>query len=197
MRYGFLIFTLFVSACYLSDNRDPRIEMSAVERFNVENFKGEWYEIARIPNPYENNCFASKFIFDEMETKDTEESADTKNNVQNATQDDAEIEYRITLACHKGAIDGPENQEIGRARIADEEGKFFVTFVPLYLDPDPNFWILANKKYEILIVGEPTGSTGWILARKPKLSERDLNWALSVMRANGYNMEHLIMVPQS
>jgi len=49
---------------------------------------------------------------------------------------------------------------------------------------------------DIAVVGAPKGTTGWILARKPRLSDAEKDWALNVLSDNGYDLDALVWPKQ-
>ena len=89
---------------------------------------------------------------------------------------------------------------ISVARVA-APGRLEVTFVP-FLSFLPflwgDYWVLdVTEDYDVAVIGNPDGSTGWILARAPQIDEADFQAAAKVLRANGYDTSALKKVPQA
>ncbi len=184
-----LLAVLFVSACAGGVNRDQDVEMKAVSQFNPEKYLGTWYEIARYPNWFEADCVSSKAEYSILEKEEDEEEGKSEDG------EEPPLEIKVVNSCHIGDADGELREAEGRARYEDT-GKFNVTFGPFYVSQEPNYWVLAQKNYKIAVIGEPSGKTGWILARDKTISDENINWALSVLEANGYDLKNIIRVPQ-
>ncbi len=157
--------------------RDTTVPMTVQTDLDLNRYLGKWYEIARFPNSFEAECHAV--------------------TAQYSLREDNRITVRNS--CHKGALDGPLEIAKGVARPAGA-GKLEVTFVPA-LSVLPflwgDYWVLdVTDDYGIAVVGTPKGKTGWILARKARISPAEFDAAVDVLRRNGYDTAPLYRVPQ-
>ena len=152
-------------------------DLPVVSRVDLDRYAGRWHEIAAIPAWFQRDCV--------MDT-----TADY------APAPDGRI--AVTNAC-TGA-DGSRKQSTGTARTvgAPGEGKLEVTFVsvlglPLWL-AGGDYWILAlGPQYDWSVVGHPSRSYGWILARTPTLSVETLRELRGRLAAVGYDVCTLLV----
>lgn len=154
--------------------RDTSVEMRTVEVLDTPQYLGLWYEIARFPNRFEEGCVGV--------------------TAQYGLREDGKVSVLNT--CFQGTLDGPKEQAEGVATV-QSAGKLRVTFVPwLSWIASGDYWVMGLKDYQISVVGAPNGKTGWILARKPRLSEAEKDWAQLVLSENGYDLDQLTWTKQ-
>lgn len=155
-------------------NRDGSVPLTAVESVDLDRYAGLWYEIARFPNRFEENCEGV--------------------TAEYARREDGLI--AVVNTCRDGAPDGPEKVARGRARVVDEQtnAKLEVSFFgPFWGD----YWIVdLAEDYSLSLVGEPQGRYLWILSRTPEISEDVRNKALSRLQDLGYNTDALYFTIQ-
>jgi len=156
-------------------------ELKVIPSVDLQRYKGTWYEIARLPNSFQNDC--------------------TGDVTATYSLDDDGIE--VVNRCRK------ENGEVieakGRARRASEEElntKLKVRFAPAFLSflsfVWGDYWIIdLAPDYSYAVVGEPKRKYLWILSRTKKLEEATLSGILERIRHNGYDTDKLIMTKQS
>jgi apolipoprotein D and lipocalin family protein len=147
--------------------RDASVAVAVAPKVDLNRYLGTWYEIARFPNRFEAGC--------------------TNVTATYAMREDGDIS--VVNSCTK---DGATEAIEGKAWVVDS-GKLKVTFVPwLGAIAAGDYWVLDVKSnYSMAVVGAPKGGFGWILARKPTLSQADKDRALGVFAANGYDTTQL------
>lgn len=140
-----------------------------VDSVDLNKYQGTWYEIAKIPNSFQDHCI-----------KNT-----TANYQINGDGDIIVINRCIDE-------DGESDDAEGLARIVDKKtnSKLEVSFVSLFgwhlFWGD--YWILGlDKDYQYVCVGTPSRKYGWILSRTPKMSENNLEKCFQIFEKNGYN----------
>lgn len=175
MRSATIIFIILLSACASPpENRDANIRLEVVDYVDLNRYVGKWYEIARYPNQFEENCEGVTAAYE--------------------LKDDGEI--KVINTCRKGAPDGPVETAVGRARIVDEttNAKLKVSFFgPFWGD----YWVIGlADDYSLALVGEPSGRYLWILSRTPAISDAVRAAALTDLRAMGYNTDALYFTRQ-
>jgi apolipoprotein D and lipocalin family protein len=154
--------------------RDRSVPMAVVSNLDLNRYLGLWYEIARFPNRFERDCVAV--------------------TAEYGLLPDGTISVRNS--CRKFTFDGELQVAEGTARV-EGPGRLSVNFVPWLPFARGPYWILdIAPDYSVAVVGEPSGSTGWILARSPRISRAAMDRALGVLRTNGYDTDALYMVPQ-
>lgn len=168
---------LFLAAC-----GQPPVNRAAdapplqtVASVDLDRYLGRWYEIARFPNRFEENC--------EGVTADYARREDGLISVVNT--------------CYEGSPDGEKKAAKGRARVADEatNAKLEVSFFgPFWGD----YWILGlAEDYSLSLVGEPEGRYLWILSRTPQISDETREQALSDLARMGYDTDALYWTAQA
>lgn len=176
MRFaGFAILFLLAGCSQPPVNRAADAPpLQTVESVDLERYLGRWYEIARFPNTFEENC--------EGVTADY------------GRRDDGLIS--VTNTCYEGSPGGEKKVAEGRARVVDEttNAKLKVSFFgPFWGD----YWIIGlADDYSLALVGEPEGRYLWILSRTPEISDEVREQALSELQAMGYDTDKLYFTEQ-
>lgn len=157
--------------------RNPPATAGSVE---VERYLGRWYEIARLPMPFQKPGEA------------------------------AMAEYGLnengTLSVHNLAVrpDGGEHGIRGHATVLNPPQntklavRFSTWFGPLIPVPkEGNYWILyRDEQYRTAIVGTPDRKYLWILARSPKIPEAELSDLEDRAKKLGFDLSRLIRDPR-
>ncbi|WP_111429303.1 lipocalin family protein [Rhodobacteraceae bacterium DSL-40] len=163
-----------LAACTGSSYRDTGTPIVAQSDFQPERYLGLWYEIARYPVFFEKGCTATTAEYGRI---------------------DAET-ISVLNTCRKDTPDGPAETAAGKASIVGP-GKLKVKFdrVPFVRG---DYWVLwVDESYQTAVVGVPSGSAGWILARTPTIDAARRAKAEAVLEANGYDPSRLYDVPQA
>lgn len=142
---------------------------STVDSVNIQKYAGLWYEIARIPNFFQDDC-----------VKNT--------TAEYFVQDDGSL--KVINRCIEE--DGEINEVEGVARIVDKKSnsKLEVSFVKilgirLFWG---DYWIIGlDKDYKWAVVGHPERKYGWILSRTKTLDEETQNSIFELLKEQGYN----------
>ena len=170
-----LLILALIAACSTTVYRTQDTPITTVQNLDAEKYLGTWYEIARYPNWFERDCVGVTANY----TKRDDGQINVKNTCLKSTQNNA-----VEVANGLARIESP--------------GKLSVTFTPwLPIVPRGDYWILGLNGYDIAVVGNPSGKTGWILSRAAKLNEADIAWAKNILIKNGYNTDGLEWVDQS
>jgi apolipoprotein D and lipocalin family protein len=172
-----LVVLCVVLAGCASPVRNPPATAGSVE---VKRYLGRWYEIARLPMPFQKAGEA------------------------------AMAEYGLnengTLSVHNVAVrpDGSEHGIRGYAtvlnppqntKLAVRFNTWFGPFIPV--PKEGNYWILyRDEEYRTAIVGTPDRKYLWILARSPKIPEAELSDLEAKAKKLGYDLSRLIRDPR-
>ena len=160
-----LIISLLCSYTIISQDTLP----VTVDNVDLVKYSGKWYEISKIPNSFQDHC-----------------QKNTTANYELAPDD----EIIVTNSCidEEGELDS----STGLARIVDlkTNSKLEVSFVSLFgwhlFWGD--YWILGlDSNYNYAVIGTPSRKYGWILNRKPQISDVDLETCYKILEKNGYN----------
>jgi apolipoprotein D and lipocalin family protein len=145
--------------------------LKVVDDFELDRYLGKWYEIARYPNSFEENCY----------------------NVTAEYLKISDDRIRVINTCYEGSFDGPRDVTSGTAR-AVGPAKLAVTFFWPFAG---DYWVLdLGDDYEYAVVGEPNRQFFWILSRTPTMDDETFNRILDQMPSWGYNPDFLIYTPQ-
>lgn len=176
MRYTIMaaLLTLLASCGMNGNYRDTSVAMDSVATLDIARYQGLWYEIARFPNGFERDCTGVTAHYGPL--------PDGRISVRNS--------------CRKHSLDAPLTVAEGTARVA-APGQLKVKFVQ-WLPFEGDYWVLdVTPDYGVSVVGVPSGDFGWILARTPTLDADARDAALTVLRANGYDVSQLIWTEQA
>ena len=165
---------LLVNSFTMAQNKEP----VTVDHVDLQKYAGTWYEIAKIPNSFQDQCVGNT-------TATYSLNDDGSINVLNKCKDD------------EGEMDEAE----GLAKVVDTKSnsKLEVSFVSIFGIHLfwGDYWIIGlPDDYSYVVIGTPNRKYGWILSRTPQLPEDKLNEAYDVLRENGYNPKDFVMTPQ-
>ncbi|PID59351.1 MAG: hypothetical protein CR986_06295 [Ignavibacteriae bacterium] len=163
-NYLYVLIILLVNINLIAQDK-----MTTVDSVDLKKYTGTWYEIAKIPNRFQDHCI--------------------KNATASYTIDeDGDIIVHNKCIDEDGELDDAE----GLARVVDKEtnSKLEVSFVS-FLGWRPfwgDYWILGlESNYQYVVIGTPSREFGWILCRTPQMSEADLENCYKIFEKNGYD----------
>lgn len=165
--------------------------LQTVPVVDIKRYMGHWYQIAFYPNQFQKQC------------------------VGNVTADYKLLPYGqvdVTNECLKA--DGSKDEASGRARLqqprflgipVDEPystARLEVRFAPSLLSWLPLVWapywvIQLADDYRYTVVSEPTRQYLWILSRTPQMAPQDYAHIKSQLLEQGFDVEKLVVQPQS
>lgn len=150
---------------YRADKTDP----PTVASVDIERYTGLWYEIARYPNSFQQNCGGV--------------------TAEYTLRDDGKI--TVLNTCRSG---DPRSSE-GVARVVDGSNgsKLKVKFAPEWVPfASGDYWILdLADDYSHALVGAPSGKYLWILSRTQTLPDATYDVITARAQALGYETEPL------
>lgn len=166
MRYflSILVF-LFVLSCSTAF-----LALDAVEEFSIEKYSGEWYELYRLPNRFQEGLTEVTTLYELNE--DGTILVVTEGRLK-------EDRSRLTQA--KGRVWAPNESEKSKLRLS-----YSWSF-------SSDYWVLkVDPTYDHALIGEPSGKYLWILSRDrrgdPKVIEEFKRYAAML----GFPIEKLI-----
>lgn len=149
-----------------------------VRNVDLNRYTGLWYEIAKIPNSFQDQCLKN-------------------TTAEYYLNEDGSI--KIINSCTED--DGSRDEAEGLGKIVDErtKAKLEVSFVS-FLGIRPfwgDYWIIGlGDEYEYAVIGSPGFKYGWILSRDKKLGVEKLNEAFAILKKNGYDIKKFVMTIQ-
>jgi lipocalin len=164
------IFMVFLFS--LCSSKKENLEV--VDRVDLEQYTGTWYEIARLPNRFEKGlkCVTATYKFRE----------DGKISVINRG--------------HKIENPGLTEKAEGWARVPDKDvpGKLKVTFFWPFFG---KYWILElDENYQYALVGSPSRKYLWILSREKEMDPSTYKELIRKAEGMGFNTSKMIETEQ-
>lgn len=153
---------------------------TAVDAIDLPRYLGTWYEIARLPIRFEpEQC--------------------TDVSAQYSLSDAGTIRVQNRCRTHDGDVE----EAIGEATpAAPGASRLQVSFLPAGLRWIPftrgDYWVLrVDPAYAVALIGSPDRRYLWLLSRNPVLPEEVRERYLGYARAEGYDLEPLILTPHT
>lgn len=163
-----LISIIFLASCTSSqDNGLP--QLTTVNQVDLNKYVGLWYEIAKIPNSFQDQCAYGTTAEYKLQT-------DGSLQVINKCYDE----------------NGEANIADGVANVVDKNSnaKLEVSFFSI-LGIRPfwgDYWIIGlDESYQWAVVGTPSRKYGWVLSRTPALSDETMREISEILRSQNYN----------
>jgi len=152
------------------------------EWVDLARYAGRWYEIARLPNRFQEQCAGDVVA-------------------SYALRPDG----RVTVVNECQGRDGQRRRAEGVARRADEKGpasRLKVRFAPAVLSFLPfvwgDYWIVElDRDYRHAVVGDPSRKYLWILSRSPEMDAATYESLAAAARRLGFDTARLVPTPQS
>lgn len=161
------------AAALLAGCAAPPAPLSTVPTVDLARYYGTWYEIARLPNRFQDQC---------------------ASDVRATYRPDGE-HVSVLNQC-RGAR-GEVEAARGIARVVEGSGnaRLRVSFFrPFYGD----YWILAlDPDYRWVLVGEPGRQYAWVLARSPQLEAATLDALLAQAATLGFDRQAFVTTPHT
>lgn len=168
----FLLLVLMVGAGTLRNIVHGRIDRRPAEGFDLNRYLGEWFEIARLENRYEQGMVAVTARY--------------------TLRSDGMVEVVNSGTC---PLTGERKRSVGRAKTTAVPGRLKVSFAR-FVWSEYNVLEL-DADYEWALVGSRSSSYLWILARRPALDPAVFEDLKVRAQARGYDTEQLLTVDQS
>lgn len=151
--------------------RNTSVPITSIAAFDPDRFAGRWYEVARYPVPFEEDC---KLVSAELEPVGGG--------------------YAVDMFCHFEGVTGPGRLMTGRLQ-AEGAARYRLELPGEGYRGE--FWVLwVDESYRTAVIGQPGGGAGWILNRDTAIPLDRLRAAREILDWNGYDLEALIFVNQ-
>lgn len=156
--------------------------LEVVPSVDLARYAGKWYEIARLPNRFEEAC---------------------RDNVTATYSPLAGGLLKVVNECRKK--NGEPARAEGKARPASRTGpnsRLEVSFAPAWLSWLPlvwgDYWIIRlAPDYSYALVGAPSREYLWILSRTPEMDEATYRRLVEDAATQGFDTARLVRVAQS
>jgi apolipoprotein D and lipocalin family protein len=152
--------------------------LRVVPSVDLARYAGLWYEVARLPNRFEEKCVG---------------------DVTAEYTPDGAGRLKVVNSCRKS--DGRITRAEGVARLADkkrENSRLKVRFAPGFLSFLPFVWgdyqiIELAPDYSHAVVGDPSRKYLWILSRTPQMDEGTYMRLTESARSQGFDVSRLVL----
>ena len=165
-----LLISLGPTGTTLADpNESARHAPRVVDDLHLELYVGKWYEIARIPNRFQNKCSSN-------------------TTAEYTLLEDGRIE--VLNRCRKENGEYMDAKGVAKLASGNNPARLEVSFVKFLEGPRSGVttgssdWKNTN---EYAIVGHPEYKYGWILAREPALDDATLQSIYAQLQEQGYD----------
>lgn len=147
--------------------------LETVPYVDLNRYIGVWYEIARYPNSFQEDCVGSRATY--------------------SLRNDGKIS--VLNECYDRSFDGRFRSVKGTAWITDKtNAKLKVSF---FWPFSGDYWIIdLGSNYEYAVIGHPERTYLWILSRTKAMEEKVYEEILSRLKEKQYETAKLIMTPQ-
>jgi apolipoprotein D and lipocalin family protein len=160
----------------VSPSVSPLAPLKPIPSLDLSRYVGRWYELARYPNRFQQQCIGAATA---------EYTLLPKGTVQ------------VVNRCPKPG--GKVDEAIGEARRVGPDGSptLQVRFAPAWLSFLPqvwgNYWVVElDAAYQLAVVSEPKREFLWVLSREPSLPAAEWTALNSRLQALGFEPARLI-----
>lgn len=173
---------LLFAALVVKAERKEKESLRVVPSVDLPRYMGRWYEVARLPNRFEEKCAG------DVTAEYTLKRADR---------------LKVVNRCRKR--DGKMTEAVGDAKLAERKGpnsRLKVRFAPAFLSFLPMVWgdyqiIELAPDYSYAVVGAPDRKYLWFLSRNPQMDEATYLRLTEAARSQGFDVSKLIRTKQS
>lgn len=150
--------------------------LNVVPEVDFDRYQGTWYEIARLPNRFEEGltCVSATYTL-------------LPNGKIKVRNDGVKEDDRSRSKSIEGSARVPDPADPARIKVT-----FFWPF-----SGDYQIIALDTVNYQYALVGNPTRKFLWILARQKSLDEGTIDLLLGQARQQGFETERVLRVDQS
>ena len=165
------------AALLVRAERKEKEPLRVVPTVDLPRYAGLWYEVARLPNRFEEKCAGD---------------VTAEYTVKGAGR------LKVVNRCRKQ--DGRLTEAVGDAKLADKAGpnsRLKVRFAPGFLSFLPFVWgdyqiIELAPDYTYAVVGAPDRKYLWVLSRTPQMDEATYQRLTEAARSQGFDVSRLI-----
>ena len=170
MNFKFFGFILALLACFSCSKES---DLAVVDKLDLKQYAGKWYEIARMPFRFEKNLKCVSATYTIKPDGDVEV---WNQGIDEQTGEKSEV---------KGIAKVPNPKEPAKLKVS-----FFRPFYGKY-------WILdLGENYEYALVGHPNREYLWILAREKSMAQEKIDQLLELAKGKGFDISLLEFVKQ-
>jgi len=149
--------------------------LTVVNNLDPAKYAGRWFEIARLPNRFQNRCASD--VTAEYHVR-------------------PEGGFVVVNRCRNGGGDVTDASGVARSTNGAPASVLKVRFAPAVLSVLPFVWgdyqvIALDDGHTYSVVGTPDRKYLWILARQPQMGAEEYNQLVELARKQGFAVERL------
>ncbi len=168
---------MLLAALIVKAEKKEREPLRVVPSVDLARYAGRWYEVARLPNRFEEKCAGDVTAEYTLSKPDR---------------------LKVVNRCRKQ--NGDFTNAEGEAKLKDRKGansRLKVRFAPGFLSFLPFVWgdyqiIELAPDYGHALVGSPDREYLWVLSRTPRMDEATYQQLLESARAQGFDVSRMI-----
>jgi len=144
--------------------------LDTVNAVDLQRYAGTWYEIARLPNSFQKNCWNSTAEYQIINSET----------------------IRVINRCEEDSAGGEIDDVTGKAWVVEgsNNAKLKVSF---FWPFKGDYWILElDEDYQWVAVGTPSREYLWIMAREPRWDAVPLEDVKARLAAKGFDIDRLV-----
>lgn len=155
--------------------------LAVVSNLDPKRYAGEWFEIARFPNRFQDKCVGDVVARYEFRP---------------------EGGFVVINRCREANGRSKQARGIARAVKDAPPSVLEVRFAPAFLSFLPNVWgdyqvMALDDGHSYSLVGTPDRKYLWVLARTPQIDDALYERLLTVAREQGFDTGKLVRTPQA
>jgi len=172
---------LTAAALWLGIGAAVHPPLQTVDNVDLQRYAGTWYEIARLPNRFQEQCVGEVVAHYVLR---------------------ADGLLEVLNGCRIGSDEREEVEGIARPVPGDSSGaRLEVRFAPAWLSWLPpvwgDYWILyVDEDYQSALVGSPDRRYLWILSRQPRLDPGQFQALMARAATQQFDTSMLQRTPQ-
>jgi apolipoprotein D and lipocalin family protein len=174
---AFVPILLLIGVCALNSSTvlAQQGTVTAVPAVDLKRYSGRWFEIAKLPNKFQKQCYGNT------------------TTTFNTKREDGEMEILNRCLQKNGMVD----QLRGEAKVIDasSNAKMKISFPKFSSN---SFWIVdLDQNYQYAVVTNPDREYLWILSRVPEMDDATYQQILRRIERMGFQPNKLIRTPQN
>jgi apolipoprotein D and lipocalin family protein len=166
-----------LALCYslaLSASIQP---LRVVESLDLARYAGRWYEAARLPNKFQDQCVGDVVVHYGLRT---DGRIDVVNRCRTST---GKVDEARGIARKAG--DGANNARL--------EVRFAPAILSFLSSVWGDYWVIGlGPDYTWAVVASPNREYLWFLSRTPAMSDASYARAIEIARGNGFDVTRLV-----
>lgn len=155
--------------------------LQTIATLDVARYQGTWFEIAKYPNRFQNQCVRN-----------------TRADYQPQANGTLQVLNRCVTAS------GETTEALGAARQVGpaDSPRLQVRFAPAWLSFLPmvwgHYWVIdLDPDYQLVAVSEPQREYLWVLSRTPQVDATAYQALLKRLAQQGFDLQRLQLSPQN